>query len=76
MYCKQLTVVKTPKLNFDDEYLIEYHAMVFVSKVIFYSNYVHTSGTIRPDQFFRIIFELIFQILCREISNLAFHINR
>ena len=64
MYCLQLTVVKTPKLNFDDEYLIEYHAN---SKVIFYNNYVHTSGTIRLDQFFRIIFELVFQILSREI---------
>jgi hypothetical protein len=67
MYFKQLTMAKTPKLNFDDEYLIEYHAMVFVSKVIFYSNYVQTSVTISLDQFFRIILELVFQLLCRDI---------
>jgi hypothetical protein len=67
MYSYQFTAVKTLKLNIYDEYLIEYQAIVFVSKVIFYSNYVHTSGTIRLDQFFRIIFELVFQILCRKI---------
>ena len=67
MYSYQFTVVKTPKLNIDDEYLIEYQAMVFVSKVIFYSNYVQTSVTISLDQFFRIILELVFQLLCRDI---------